>query len=1676
MDLEVGLNRRIRDADLTFASTETEAFFILAAHLPGHISISSHDHVYHLNQMSHSVLKPQILIALMQHAGFTKGEIEVVMNVEERRIGIRGGGYVANQESVTAGTVTVTREVAADGFDEVFRVPDGAYWGNIDAWFDAEEEILIVSIPKLMASSGVGAEEMGGYVNLEEGVSEKHPWREAEMEETRRRKQTERKEEFKDLQKEEDQLIREIEKTNKSKGQQELQQTDGMLETAPKILSIDLEEESLQRKQEGQEYEHPKSPDFSKKEELQLQLQIPDLEALESGEKEGKEQELEEPTKADLKEQELNQQEKTYKRPRGKTLDQMLETAEQIQCDDVVAIQKIRQRFREDREAEVTPLYEKPEAIELPEKEATSPKRKSTDIEALKTKDTPIKKEMPGDTQQVMKEDKQEYEMIREQATLAAAQSTKQEEKAAEKSEDQKAQGEDKIRVASPEQMSEAAKQNQSEEIKQTLRHYEKPKAAEFSFKDEPQTKPHELEHDEDLRYVAPKVGERLKTREKKKEVSRDLQQEQRKEQPPQKSATMLPEQTLEATEPKKSKEILETLPVLQQSEEQEAEVCKKLSVGSNLEKAEIPKSQKRGEPEQRFRLSEPEKPQIKTLDQLPEAVQPAQPEEMEKALQQQEQVQEPKKSTTIELPETKEELHGKIKKEESPELPKTSFDLKQEEKVSKQSPAKSTVKFHEQISEEQLNSQGEEFQAKKMRCEPKDQEPKEFRKPTQLPELAEPEQKHEKPQIKVPAKELEADKLAKLEVKQEIQPPEQELQDYENLIAEPTSKNPGEVGFMKSKELSKLFNENGEDLEREMPHVEHPETKGMLKQKEPSVEILQPDKKKEEKGQKPATKRPDQILEVAERMAARVAGQEKQPKEKKTIPETTKPTVTPTDNMSKFFGLAKSQQSQEELIPQKEDAQEKQSPDVVVPKLELKKPKETSKDKLPQEEQKEKVREKPTTDVPEQVLKDVDSTKPQKEAKQEQERMTKRQEQEHKMKKPPYKQQKTMALQEAQEEEKKKVTKIPNIMTPQIKEAKEEIKVLPTYQEEKGDRIAPPIMKPSTLKEPEPEDAPERQPHQYEESKKLQKPLIEKQYQPPKLTEVEGKPEFELQKKEALQGKSPGHQEAQVKEAQERQEQGILPTYQETKEQESRFLVEDEADKPDIILERKNHFAELKETDEVKKPSMEKELLELKKEEQETCQPAEGEATPHHKEKLIALREQEPELYEKKKEQVLESYEPQQTKDKERPSRIPTYPEKKEEKQTESLQPTMEKSLQLGAEQLQQPMEAEAQETAHPAMKGQQHDKVKIKPPERAPQFKDRPMMEQELYPSEQELSPKSQKSQQPFGGKLNDRVAQGRHETAVEPQKLAKRGKAHEPQLPKLEDETGREMVQPLDEALNEQEKIRQRIIVLDLVPIEKGEREEEPEISKEKLRPEIPRRKPERLVEFKVQEAQKSKTSQDKIPTRPPSPREELEERERHVEDVPQKITESPLPIKTPEEEFDHYPLEKISKEQKPESVSLHGHVKDLEHEAPEEREKLTGELLHKSTETAQPDRIPEIDLHHYPSTAICEGEQKSESPSLRGHGIKTLEESQWREKEFSRYKGEAYIPELAKEDGQYSPRATTVRRLRRRCRRCRRPAFPLPPPTLFKGSAFVFSVMALVIHLFKRKDQNRPPVNF
>ncbi|KAK8966345.1 hypothetical protein KSP40_PGU019720 [Platanthera guangdongensis] len=125
MDLEVEL-QIIRDVgQITFTSTETDAAMITAAHLP----------------------EP--------NAGITRDGIEVAVHEGEGKISIRGG-RVASREAVIAGRVAITRELQVEHFDEAFSVPDNADWDGVDAWFDEEEEVLVVLIPKLTTTEWFG--------------------------------------------------------------------------------------------------------------------------------------------------------------------------------------------------------------------------------------------------------------------------------------------------------------------------------------------------------------------------------------------------------------------------------------------------------------------------------------------------------------------------------------------------------------------------------------------------------------------------------------------------------------------------------------------------------------------------------------------------------------------------------------------------------------------------------------------------------------------------------------------------------------------------------------------------------------------------------------------------------------------------------------------------------------------------------------------------------------------------------------------------------------------------------------------------------------------------------------------------------------------------------------------------------------------------------------------------------------------------------------------------------------------------------------------------------------------------------------------------------------------------------------------------------------------------------
>ncbi|XP_020583169.1 titin-like [Phalaenopsis equestris] len=136
MELEVGVRLTREQGDLTFASTETEAVFILAAHLPG----------------------------------FSKDEIDVAANEEEKQISIRGGGRIACQQAVITRRVAITREVSIESFDESFPVPESVDWDGIDASFDEEEKILFISIPKLLMNecSWIREEETAEHLIQEE--------------------------------------------------------------------------------------------------------------------------------------------------------------------------------------------------------------------------------------------------------------------------------------------------------------------------------------------------------------------------------------------------------------------------------------------------------------------------------------------------------------------------------------------------------------------------------------------------------------------------------------------------------------------------------------------------------------------------------------------------------------------------------------------------------------------------------------------------------------------------------------------------------------------------------------------------------------------------------------------------------------------------------------------------------------------------------------------------------------------------------------------------------------------------------------------------------------------------------------------------------------------------------------------------------------------------------------------------------------------------------------------------------------------------------------------------------------------------------------------------------------------------------------------------------------------
>uniref|UniRef100_J3NBN8 SHSP domain-containing protein n=1 Tax=Oryza brachyantha TaxID=4533 RepID=J3NBN8_ORYBR len=129
LDLAVQVSRQpVSGEDFAFATSDTDAAFLVLAHLPG----------------------------------YDKEEVEVVVGEGGREVGVVVGARKEDSfavEAVVGRRLRVAHRQVVEGFCRVFDVPDGVEVGRISVGFEEDDDLLVVVMPKLRpapAESGCG--------------------------------------------------------------------------------------------------------------------------------------------------------------------------------------------------------------------------------------------------------------------------------------------------------------------------------------------------------------------------------------------------------------------------------------------------------------------------------------------------------------------------------------------------------------------------------------------------------------------------------------------------------------------------------------------------------------------------------------------------------------------------------------------------------------------------------------------------------------------------------------------------------------------------------------------------------------------------------------------------------------------------------------------------------------------------------------------------------------------------------------------------------------------------------------------------------------------------------------------------------------------------------------------------------------------------------------------------------------------------------------------------------------------------------------------------------------------------------------------------------------------------------------------------------------------------------
>ncbi|KAK8951034.1 hypothetical protein KSP39_PZI004598 [Platanthera zijinensis] len=825
MDLEVELQIIRVVEQITFTSTETDAAMITAAHLPG----------------------------------ITRDGIEIAVHEGEGKISIRGG-RVASREAVIAGRVAITRELLVEHFDEAFSVPDNADWDGIDAWFDEEEEVLVVLIPKSTTTEwfrirGEGTTETATpgeagkisekLVLLEprEQVEEKNQGprasvpeehlkpeaRDAEgwvgrVDEVIEEQEMPRTRKYETIKlKSSDEVAKELiesERVGESENQEDEQKQVKALAGGP--LRTEGTEIELR---EPKEHEGHKLKDFA----------IKDLETTDSIK----------PTEGSWKCKPLSEElphgngELRLQRP-----DRVRNADYQTKSEGMVEeLQKQEQELQEHDKPATVKKFEKSEAAGFDDTgEQKHRPRVVKEDEAHQSNSRDLKSRNHG------KQETKKPAMKTSKEILEAEDSTKSEKEIEQEimqpeEEDQKIPtgiSHEKARIIKFKEVGEAErKDGMQKHEKPSVPVYDKPKEAKVPQKEEPKPQVHELQGDGDHRLnsfdtEAYKTEKSLRSME---ESQGRLQGREKLKQKAGKATVEAQAENFEGAEPTK-KEEKEGKEEKKRPEKQDAYEDEVLRVKEDTEE----KIQHEKEVEHEKLTMEPiyEKPIVVGSTEN-EVLKPDFYVAMEN---EDDQRKRPSMETLPKITESMKSMEA-------------STDLQQTQVTEKQKPEKPSAGHpRDMLEAEEVADSEEEEEKQKSTKRPTEKAPMQM-----LEARSTKSQDSVKPwntSVKEPQKELEAPTFIKWQVEKQLQE-KREYRDHEEPFVELTGKN------NKTTEFWEPEDKHGEELELKSPHVEAAHINGSLKPTGQALYPLKPEEPKKEKCKKLTTDGPDYMLDVAE-------------------------------------------------------------------------------------------------------------------------------------------------------------------------------------------------------------------------------------------------------------------------------------------------------------------------------------------------------------------------------------------------------------------------------------------------------------------------------------------------------------------------------------------------------------------------------------------------------------------------------------------------------------------------------------------------------------------------------------------------------------------------------------------------------------------------------------------